>query len=533
MHLNDRLSRRRVLGMSSGIAVASVLAACGASSDAPAPTSVPGTPTSGGQSATPTAAARTGTTAASVAPTTIAVRSGGPVKLRIADTNTGGPVKEWQDGVFKQFMAKFPNVTVEHTGLQLDQYKTALPLAVKAGQEADVFLAPFWTSMYRAAKDGWFLDISPYLDADFLQKFPSELWEEGTTVFNGKKYGISNVAFQPGGFLFYNKNLMRKAGLDPNAPPKTWSEFREQAKKLTQAGKGEFFGIVEGGKQLNRFMDDAGYLSSNAGGHSAQPGFSRWDYKTGKIAFDSDAFVAAVDLLTGMKNDNSFMPGFLNMVGNDAVDQFTAQKAGFFIYGPWNVQDFLVNKEIDFGVAGMPIPDSGRKGFLQYPRQAITVSCVSAKSKIPDIAVEYMKFRWGPETMASFVKAGLGSSAITAVNKPENYPTPQAAAVGQLVLTERRVPPDAVKRNPDASIVLEEYKDPSPDIQRMLQGVMSGQVTNYKAQAKELSDKMNAELDRAIKAAQDQGAKVTRNDWVFPNFDSTKDYDAASYKELG
>lgn len=36
--------------------------------------------------------------------------------------------------------------------------------------------------------------------------------------------------------LYYNKDAFRKAGLDPNKPPKTWPEFGEVAKKLVAAG---------------------------------------------------------------------------------------------------------------------------------------------------------------------------------------------------------------------------------------------------------------------------------------------------------
>lgn len=36
--------------------------------------------------------------------------------------------------------------------------------------------------------------------------------------------------------MYYNKDAFRKAGLDPNKPPKTWPEFFETAKKLKAAG---------------------------------------------------------------------------------------------------------------------------------------------------------------------------------------------------------------------------------------------------------------------------------------------------------
>jgi len=45
----------------------------------------------------------------------------------------------------------------------------------------------------------------------------------------------------------------------------------------------------------------------------------------------------------------------------------------------------------------------------------------------------------------------------------------------------------------------------------------------------DLKDRSDKELERAIKAAQGKGAKVSRDDLVFPNWDPMKDYTDADY----
>jgi multiple sugar transport system substrate-binding protein len=45
--------------------------------------------------------------------------------------------------------------------------------------------------------------------------------------------------------LFYNKDMFKAAGLDPEAPPTTWDEFRNDAIAITKAGKAGF-GLLGG-----------------------------------------------------------------------------------------------------------------------------------------------------------------------------------------------------------------------------------------------------------------------------------------------
>ena len=58
-------------------------------------------------------------------------------------------------------------------------------------------------------------------------------WKEA--IYQGKVYAIPNTTDDR--FLFYNRTMFRRAGLDPDRPPRTWSELLDYAKKLTIADK--------------------------------------------------------------------------------------------------------------------------------------------------------------------------------------------------------------------------------------------------------------------------------------------------------
>jgi multiple sugar transport system permease protein len=58
-------------------------------------------------------------------------------------------------------------------------------------------------------------------------------WKEA--VYEGKVYGVPNTTDDRA--LYWNKTIFRKAGLDPDKPPRTWEELREVALKLTKYDK--------------------------------------------------------------------------------------------------------------------------------------------------------------------------------------------------------------------------------------------------------------------------------------------------------
>jgi multiple sugar transport system substrate-binding protein len=72
----------------------------------------------------------------------------------------------------------------------------------------------------------------------------------------------------------------------------------------------------------------------------------------------------------------------------------------------------------------------------------------------------------------------------------------------------------------------------TPDFGEVMQGLLSGQISDAKAAMEDLQSRSNAELDRAIKAAQDKGADVSRDDFVFANWDPNEDYTPEKYEEL-
>ncbi len=63
----------------------------------------------------------------------------------------------------------------------------------------------------------------------FPEDFVDEFWQ--TIIRDGTPYAIPfNISVL---MLYYNRDLFRQAGLDPDRPPQTWDELEEMAHKLT------------------------------------------------------------------------------------------------------------------------------------------------------------------------------------------------------------------------------------------------------------------------------------------------------------
>ena len=73
---------------------------------------------------------------------------------------------------------------------------------------------------------------------------------------------------------------------------------------------------------------------------------------------------------------------------------------------------------------------------------------------------------------------------------------------------------------------------PDPSLALVIQGLYTGQLKGVEAQLKDCNQRYEDALDKAVEEARADGANVTRDDWVFPNWDVYSNYGAEKYQEL-
>lgn len=158
-------------------------------------------------------------------------KDGGHVTITVASLvpgSTKAAFKAFNDRV-KEFEKANPKITVKPQQYQWTGPTFATQLA--GGTLPDVFNVPFTDSKSRL-QNGQLADITSQVKAlPYADKFNKQVLQVAEDS-SGKIFGLPYGPYAMG--LSYNRSLFTKAGLDPDKPPTTWDEVRQDAKVISQ-----------------------------------------------------------------------------------------------------------------------------------------------------------------------------------------------------------------------------------------------------------------------------------------------------------
>lgn len=417
------------------------------------------------------------------------------------------------------------NCKVEYTVLSGDQYQTTINSSIKANTAPDLFALPSGVKLSTAVEEGWYMPMNDYVEEGFFDTFSEGSLNEGVTTMDGQVYVLPEAANIVNTLVFYNETVLEDAGVDVNNLPKTWTEFREVCKQVTEAGKGKYYGMIEGGKQVNRLEIAIRALSNLAGSKSNDIGvISMVD---GKNVLASDAMVQAFDFYSGLVQDRSFHPDSANLAAPEARALFAQNQAAFLIQGAWCISTWeKENPDLKFGVMPMPEPDDGAKGGLPYIGAQPWMG-ISKNSDNPELAAKYLQGLYSEEYQSGVVEDGGFVSAIEGIN--EKYMKDGVMKEYYTIAKEQgKLCPDPIVAKADAAKVYANVTEVSPNLGQIVQGVLTGK-TDYKESLQTLSDNTQKAWDEAIAKAQEGGADVSAADFEFANWNPLEDYTTESY----
>ncbi len=259
----------------------------------------------------------------------------------------GGPITKIIDGYAAQFNKENPdyNVTPVYSGTYQETIVKVLT-AHKAGKPptSAILLS---TDTFTLADEGAIAPIDDFVktDADraWLKSFFPAFLLNGQ--FDNKTWG---VPFQRSTVvLYWNKELFKEAGLDPNKPPQTWAETISMGQKLTKkdaSGKVTQWGIQ---------VPSSGFPYWLFQGFSTQNGAILANPAGNAVKYDDPKVVGALQYWVDLSRKHGIHPPGVVEWGTTPRD-FMERKVAMIWTTTGNLTNIRSNAKFDFGVAMLP-----------------------------------------------------------------------------------------------------------------------------------------------------------------------------------
>ncbi|NBD27776.1 ABC transporter substrate-binding protein [Paenibacillus glycinis] len=314
--------------------------------------------------------------------------------------NWGGDFKkDYQKYVIDEFEKKYPNIKVKMTYVEgTDKLLTS----IAGGNPPDVaqldrFMVGSW-----AAK-GSLEDLTPLTEQDNISKddyYPA-VWAEAN--YDNKTYAL------PWGTddraMYYNKTLMKEAGLDPNKPPASIDELDHMAEQIFKKGSNGKFDTVGFIPWMNQGSIYS--YSWNWGGKFED---------NGQLTPNDPQNVKALEWMAGYakKYDIANLSSFSNAMGQTGLNPFWTGKVGFIVDGNWILNDLAKTKPtFEWGVTPLPAPE----GYEPTTWSGGFAYVMPKGAKHKEAAWTLMKFIAGHDGTLLWAKRPNAGNDITAMPK--------------------------------------------------------------------------------------------------------------------
>ena len=259
----------------------------------------------------------------------------------------GGPITKIIDGYVADFEKENPGIKMKpiYSGSYQESIAKALT-AVKSG-EPPVTSILLSTDMFTLIDEDAIVPFDDLIktDADraWLKSFYPAFMENSQT--GGKTWGIP---FQRSTIvMYYNKELFKEAGLDPNKPPATWKETTEYAQKLTKrdaSGK-----VTQWGVQI----PSSGFPYWLFQALAIENGVNLMNSAGTEVYYDKPEVIAAVQYWVDLVKKDKVHPEGIVEWGTTPKD-FFEKKAAMVWTTTGNLTNVKNNAKFDFGVAMLP-----------------------------------------------------------------------------------------------------------------------------------------------------------------------------------
>lgn len=297
---------------------------------------------------------------------------------KLTDSNEAS-IEAWEQ-TLAGFEELHPDIKIEVQERSTDGHKEALRTALGTSGAPDVFWSWAGTGIGgEYVKAGGSLDLEEYYDSYGWQERFNDASMSSVTQYGGYD-GVPNG--MAGAAVFYNKELFDRAGID--APPETYSELVEAARKLSSEGIPAFTFGGTVNWHLMRLLDNI--LMTECGSETFR------NLITEEASWANETCVEAAFGEFQMWTENYLVDGWESLHDSEANALFYSGDAAMVIEGNW-FNNVLRSNNVDTSTIGVFVFPTGT-GELYGDTSNVYVS---PSTEHPDEAAIFLDYLTSPE----------------------------------------------------------------------------------------------------------------------------------------
>jgi len=444
---------------------------------------------------------------------------------------------EFHKDAAQEFEREYPNIKLEFITMPEKEYYEARPLLFESGQAPDIFYQSGGAKVLREfLEKGWIRPLHPDGTApqEWIERWPDGYFVPGINVYDNEIYSFhyDDIKIGGWGFMFYNKEVLAKAGLDPEQAPETWSELKDACRTISDHSAGAGIAIP-----LDPPADIRRLWTAIAGSIMTDKAF---DYQRGRFCIDDERMIAAYQFI------RSFYDEGLVLRGDDPKNPYQYDKAlarqalatgqaafyfdGSFLQPVLKTMGFEDFVNTNLGTAGTPYPDNRPRGALSSMLDNNSY-WVSSQTKHPDEAWLCIDWMTRPDGFYGREYVSRGMGFLQYVDNAQYVTDPNILRIIEISRNLRVVAPEPLILKPELA-KSQAFLVASIGILPMVgETLLSG--GDFKAVARDMAQTQNDLFLKTLAEERNSGLNVGVEDYTFPDWNFDEDFDYGNYQKSG
>jgi sn-glycerol 3-phosphate transport system substrate-binding protein len=307
----------------------------------------------------------------------------------------GGPLTKLIEKIADDFHNVNPNIIVEpiYTG-NYDDTVVKIQTAIQGKTPPDLFLS-LATQRFSLASSNSVIPLDDLIAMDggdeYINDFLPGFMED--SFVDGK---IWSIPFQRSTqIIYYNKDAFREVGLDPESPPKNWTELLEFSKKLVK--KDAAGNVIRWGVGLAQQSGSAQWQFTGFCLENSKNGENLMSDDGKQVFFNTPENIEALQFQIDLQQVHEVMPKGV-VQWTELPGAFLEGKYGIIYHTTGNLTNISRNATFEFGTGFMP----GNKRYGAPTGGGYFYITNGISRERQEAAWKFIRFATSPERLAQW-----------------------------------------------------------------------------------------------------------------------------------